>query len=50
MGTILFSWICDPVPDTLFILLCNPFPNPDPTFVTRSFADHYPDPDRIADQ
>ena len=32
-----FSWIADP--DPLFILLCDPFPDPDPHFVTRSFPD-----------
>ena len=26
--------------DTVFILLYNPFPNPDHQFVTRSFPDH----------
>ena len=32
MGTDPFSWIADP--DPLFILLCDPFPDPDPHFVT----------------
>ena len=32
-----FSWIADT--DSPFILLCDPFPDPDPHFVTRSFPD-----------
>ena len=38
MGTVIFS-----DHDSLFILLCDHFPDPDHPFVTRSFA--YPDPD-----
>ena len=37
-ATILFSWNCDP--DPLFILLCDPFPDPDTQFVTRSGSDY----------
>ena len=29
-------------PDPLFILLCDPFPDPDPQIVIRSFPDHDP--------
>ena len=32
-----FSWIVDP--DPLLILLCDPFPDPNSHFVTRSFPD-----------
>ena len=44
MGTDPFLWIGDPDPDHLCILLCDPFPDPDPPFFTRSFADPDPDP------
>ena len=37
-----FPWIGDPDPDPLFILLCNPIP--DPPFITRSFTDPALDP------
>ena len=43
MGTDLFFLIGDPDPDTICILLCHPFPDPGPPFVTRSF----PDPDTV---
>ena len=43
VGTDPFFWIGDPDPDSLCILLCDPFPDPDPQFITRSFPD--PDPD-----
>ena len=38
MGTDPFVPIADP--DPLFIFLCDPFPDHDPHFVTRSFPDH----------
>ena len=39
MGTDFFSWISDP--DPLFIFLCDPFHDPDPTFLTRSRSAYY---------
>ena len=34
-----FSWIGDPYPDYLFILLFDPFPDRDPQLGNRSFPD-----------
>ena len=49
MGTNHFLMDRLPDPYPLFILLCNPFPDPDTKFVIRSLpdSDHNPDPDII---
>ena len=40
--THLFSWIAEPDTDPLFIIVCDPFPDHNPHFVTRSDPDRDP--------